>query len=181
MTKREVASLALKLLGIYAFILAISSFHSMMISLAIGAQYTGTTSHDSTFFLLAAGSGIPLLLLIFLGWYLIAASERLSKGLFPQEVGEDKISALSSEDAQTIAFSVVGLLLLTKAVPNLFRVMLRISSALQYKTLSATVIKTGIIQSSVVVVVQLALGLYLFLGSKGLSGLWHKLQRTRGM
>jgi len=96
-------------------------------------------------------------------------------------VEEDEISALSSEDMQTIAFSVVGLLLLTRAFPGLCRVILQISSALRFKNFSALITRTGILQNSVVAVVQLALGLYLFLGSKGLSGLWHKMQRTRGM
>ena len=182
MTKREVASLALKLSGIYAFIVSVSSFHSMMFMIAtIGAQYADHPGQGPNCALLAAGSVIPLLLLLFLGFYLIAASERLSRHIFPQDSAGEKTSPFSSEDMQTIAFSVVGLLLLTRAFPGLCRVILQISSALQHKTLSATVIKTGIIQSSVVIVVQLILGLYLFLGSKGLSGLWHKMQRTRGM
>ena len=182
MTKREVASLALKLSGIYALIVSVSSFHTMMFMISsVGAQYADHPGQGPNFALLAIGSVIPLLLLLFLGFYLIAASERLSKRLFPQDVEKDEISALSSEDMQTIAFSVVGLLLLTRAFPGLCRVILQISSALRFKNFSALITRTGILQNSVVAVVQLALGLYLFLGSKGLSGLWHKLQRTRGM
>ena len=176
MTKREVASLALKLSGIYAFIVSVSSVHTMMYMIAsIGTQY----DYPGTPPLLAAGSGIPLLLLLFLGFYLIAASERLSKRLFPQDAEEDKISPLSSEDVQTIAFSIVGVLLLTKAVPGLCRAILRIFD-MYHRNLPSAFIKEHIVQDSVVMV-QLALGLYLFLGGKGLSGLWHKLQRPRGM
>ena len=182
MTKREVASLALKLSGIYAFIVSVSSFDTMMFMIAsVGAQCADHPGQGPNFALLAVGFVIPLLLLLFLGFYLIAASERLSRHIFPQDSAGEKTSPFSSEDMQTIAFSVVGLLLLTRAVPGLCRVIFRISSALQYKNFSAIIIKTGIVQNSVIIVVQLVFGLYLFLGSKGLSGLWHKLQRTRGM
>jgi len=183
MTKREVASLALKLLGIYAFIISVSLLHSMMLMIATySAQYADHLGQVPSLTLLAAGSMISLLLLIFLGCYLIMASERLSRLIFPQEGTEDKISSLSSRDVQTIAFSIVGVLLLTSAVPGLFRVMLRISQVLYHqKNLFSTVVKGRIIEDSVVLVVRLTLGLYLFLGSKGLSRLWHKIQQTRGM
>ena len=177
MTKREVASLALKLSGIYAFIVSVSSFRTMMFMIASIGDHPGQGLNST---LLAAGYGIPLLLLLFLGWYLISASERLSRLIFPQDAAEDKISALSSEDAQTIAFSVVGLLLLTKAVPGLFRVILWISD-IYSRNLPLAFSKGRLVQEAVVVVVRLALGLYLFLGSKGLSELWHKMQGTRGM
>jgi len=181
MTKREVASLALKLLGIYAFILSISLLHSMMYTIAMNSgQYADQPGQSPNSALLAIGSGIPWLLLIFLGWYLIAASERLGRCIFPQATAEEKTSALSSGDVQTIAFSIVGLLLLTKAAPGLFRVILWIW-LIHSGNFPRAAAKDQIIQSSVVLVVQLVFGLYLFLGSKGLSGLWHKLQRTRGM
>ena len=177
MTKREVASLALKLSGIYAFIVSVSSFRTMMFMIASIGDHPGQGLNST---LLAAGYGIPLLLLLFLGWYLISASERLSRLIFPQDAAEDKISALSSEDMQTIAFSVVGLFLLTKAVPGLCRVILQISD-IYHQNLLLGYVKGKLVQDLVVRVVQFSLGLYLFLGSKGLSGLWHKMQRTRGM
>ena len=177
MTKREVASLALKLSGIYAFIVSVSSLHTMMYMIAMHTNHANRVT-ISPFW--AAGSAISFLFLVFLGWYLISASERLSRRLFPQDVEGDKISAFSSENMQTIAFSIAGLLLLTKAVPGLFQVILRISD-IYSRNLPLAFSKGRLVQEAVVVVVQLALGLYLFLGSKGLSELWHKMQRTRGM
>ena len=177
MTKREVASLALKLSGIYAFIVSASSFRTMMFMIAsIGDR--PAQGPNST--LLAAGYGIPLLLLLFLGFYLISASERLSRHIFPQDSATEKTSPFSSEAMQTIAFSVVGLLLLTKAIPGLCRVILQIFD-IYHQNLLLGYVKGKLVQDLVVRVLQLALGLYLFLGSKGLSGFWHKMQRTRGM
>ena len=181
MTKREVASLALKILGIYAFIISVSVLQSMVLMIATySAQYTDHPNRGPGLSSLATGSIISLLLLIFLGCFLITASEKLSRLIFPKDVAEERVLSLASKDAQTIAFSIVGVLLLARAVPRLFGVIVQISHLCQESPFSRS-IKWRAIESSVVLVVQFALGLYLFLGSKGLSGLWHKMQQTKGM
>ena len=177
MKKRDIASLALKLLGIYAFIVSISMLQSIVfvISRFIHTQ-------EANLLTSIIGFLIPLILMITFGIYLLKASDKLSNRIFTGIENNNSTMKLSSHDVQAIAFSIIGVFLITNVIPKLFQKIAQLLSlvSIQDRVLLKTV-GQRLSEDLLEMIIQLILGLYLFLGGKGISKLWHKIQSTRGM
>ncbi|RKY56513.1 MAG: hypothetical protein DRP89_01215 [Candidatus Neomarinimicrobiota bacterium] len=173
MTKNDIFSLALKILGIYALIVAITTIRfslSMILSCISSPQYSpGLLST-------IIASLIPLLLLLTLSYFLIKMSEKLSELLIPNGNVERIKTSLSTKEIYYIAFSIIGVFVIVTALPKLFQVITQFSYFKIHKgdAFSAR-IGQRLIESSVDVIVRFALGFYLFFGGKGLSTIWHKI------
>jgi hypothetical protein len=171
MTKKEIVSLSLKLAGIYCLIMAIThlSFASMTV---VSTWRKG--------FLYMLISIIPFVSLILFGAYLIFSSKLPSK-MASSMIQEEKTTSCTFQDIQVLAFSIIGVWLLSSAIPRFIQAIARITV---YSTSqqSVSVFENSFIISQIVAaVLELALGIYLFSGSKGLAKLWQKFQSTRGM
>ena len=168
MTKKEIVSLSLKLAGIYCLIMAIThlSFASMTV---VSTWRKG--------FLYMLISIIPFVSLILFGAYLIFSSKLPSK-MASSMIEEEKTTSFTFQDIQVLAFSIIGVWLLSSAIPTFFQTIVRITVLYSSSQQSIPVYFTSQI---VAAVLKLALGIYLFSGSKGLAKLWQKLQSTRGM
>lgn len=169
MTKREVGSLAFKLAGIYAIVQAIPQMHAVTFYLSgIGAD---TQAQSWLFPVMAAA---PLALMAALGCLLLAYSNRLSARMFG-EAAEDVSFGASGKELQAIAFSVVGVCFLVSALPRLLHILMY-----QHRGLFNAEVRRQISLSAWASLVgtsaQMAIGIALFFGSKGLSKLWHKLR-----
>ena len=173
MTKQDVFSLALKILGIYTIIVAISA---LRFSLSMIFSYITNPQYFPSLVSIVVGSLLPLLLLLILSYYLIKRSDKLSKTIFPNSQSEKVILTLSSVEIQSIAFSIIGVLVIVWALPKLFEIVTQLSySKIHRGDVFSVRMGQKLIEYSVDVVIRLALGIYLFIGSKGLSTIWHKI------
>jgi hypothetical protein len=175
MTRHELASFALKLLGIYAIIEALPLIQT--IGGALGMLASGQGRDMVTLWTLV-GMFIPLVLMAVAGMLLLA----FSRGLAPLLVGEDKplglATALSGADVQAIGFSVVAVLILLQAIPQLTQVVVNwqyAASRSPSEPVPAYVAR-AIWQAAVSGGIQLVLAVVLFLRARGLSNLWRRLQ-----
>jgi hypothetical protein len=172
MTKKEIVSLSLKLAGIYCLIMAISHFGYAIPSVLI----LGRRGFWSMLLLLSL---TPFVLLLLFGVYLIFSSKLPSK-MASSMIQEEKTTCFTFQDIQVLAFSIIGVWLLSSAIPTFIYAIVRIVEHLTSQQ-SVPVFDKYFISRIVAAVFKSALGIYLFSGSKGLAKLWQKLQSTRGM
>ena len=174
MTKKEIVSLSLKLAGIYCLIMAISHFGYAIPSVVI----LGRRGFWSMLLLLSL---TPFVLLLLFGVYLIFSSKLPSK-MASSMIQEEKTTCFTFQDIQVLAFSIIGVWLLSSAIPNFIRNIVEIMVMHLTSQQSVPVFRDKYFISRIVAaVLKSALGIYLFSGSKGLAKLWQKLQSTRGM
>ena len=174
MTKKEIVSLSLKLAGIYCLIMSISylSFVSMNVAAALRMESPWHMLTSITSFVSLLLPFTPFVLLLLFATYLIFSRKlplRMASSIIIQE---EEATSFTFQDIQMLAFSIIGVWLLSSAIPRLF----------------ATIVRMGdlqpayyIISQMVTEVLKVALGIYLFLGGKGLVRLWQKSHSARGM
>ncbi|MHC4213240.1 MAG: hypothetical protein ACYSWP_07715 [Planctomycetota bacterium] len=173
MTKNEIVSLSLKLLGIYCLIIAITH-----LSYAIQSVVSLFKQEEFGSILIL----IPFVLLLLLfGLYLIF-SDRLPLKMTSLMTQEEKTTSFTFQDIQVLAFSIIGVWLLSSAVPNFFHVIVQIILIRSTSQRPVSFLQNSIYISQIVaVVLKIALGIYLFSGGKGLTQLWQKFQNTSDM
>jgi hypothetical protein len=178
MTKKEIVSLSLKLAGIYCLIMAITRLNFAIMS-AVSSLRQGFWDMliSITPFVLLLLSFTPVVLLLLFGAYLIFSSKLPSK-MVSSMIEEEKTTSFTFQDIQVLAFSIIGVWLLSSAIPSFIQVIVRITVL---HSSSQQSVPVYYISQIVAVVLKLALGIYLFSGSKGLAKLWQKFQSTRGM
>jgi hypothetical protein len=179
MTRRELGSLAIRLFALYllvsAFQIAASGLFSVLylrLILPLTQNYYRSSPTGSYNLFSALFSMIPALINAAAGVYLIRKSHALGAGLLPGGDPEAPIATISLYDAQTVAFSVVGLYLLAASIARFCAV---------YPTLSymprntyVTGPRPGFVNVTEAVA-QFVLGLFLFFGSRLLARLWWSL------
>ncbi len=171
MTKKEIVSLSLKLAGIYCLIMSIP--HVGHVMAAVSTWRLG--------FLFMLISITPFVLLLLFGAYLIFSSKLPSK-MASSMIQEEKTTSFTFQDIQVLAFSIIGVWLLSSTIPTFIQVIVRITLLHSTSQRSFSVFRDSYIISQIVAaVLKLALGIYLFSGSKGLAKLWQKFQSTRGV
>jgi len=174
MNTRSVASLSLKLLGIYAIILALPHTQILLF-------FTQSFHGRETSPLMIVGYLAPFLLLIATGATLICFSAKLSRLLVSTSDSKSEPET-STSDIQAIAFSIAGVIIAAKAIPRITQIVTNIS--LLYNKGLESMAERAIAQawaSGLGLVVQLAIGLWLFFGARGLTHMWQRLQETRPM
>jgi hypothetical protein len=181
MTKKEIVSLSLKLAGIYCLIMAISylSFAIMSAHSALRQGFWDMLISITPFVSLLL-SFTPVVLLLLFGAYLIFSSKLPSK-IASSMIEEEKTTSFTFQDIQVLAFSIIGVWLLSSAIPAFIRPIVQI---ILYSTSqrSVSVFRDSYMISQIVAaVLKLALGIYLFSGGKGLAKLWQKFQSPKGM
>ncbi len=183
MTKKEIVSLSLKLAGIYCLIMAIThlNFAIMYAASALRGQSFWSMLISITPFLLLLLSFTPVVLLLLFGAYLIFSNKLPSK-MASSMIEEEKTTCFTFQDIQVLAFSIIGVWLLSSTIPTFIQVIVRITVLYSASQQSVPVFRNSYIISQIVAaVLKLALGIYLFSGSRGLAKLWQKFQSTRGM
>ncbi len=164
-TKKEIAILSFKVLGVYAFIRVIDHLPYILDSMF------GNDNGKATIPNLLIITIPPLLLLLcgVLLWYM---APFLASSVYKSPAFENEPNA-SLADIQTVAFTVVGLFLLASALPQI------VSFIIIYYTMWTTDIvgKHALIQNGIVLLLKIGLGLWLLLGSRGLVKLIRSTQR----
>jgi len=183
MTKKEIISLSLKLAGIYCLIMAIFHLGYAIPSIVSSLRRQGFWSMliSITPFVSLLLFFTPFVLLLLFGFYLIFSNKLPSK-MASSMIQEEKTTSFTFQNIQVLAFSIIGVWLLSSAIPTLTGLIVQI--IIQHLTSQPSdFVFPGsyYISRIVAAVLKLALGIYLFSGGKGLTKLWQKCQSTRGM
>ncbi len=177
MTKQEIASLALKLLGIYCFIQALTFLASTLSLVGMNVSEMGLSKS-----LMVAGGALPVLGYLLAGSVLLMYGDRISGKLTSKgkKMGTSA-TGITTRDVQTLAFSIVGIYLIAMSLPNLASLLWTI--AYYYRKGGPDLARAGVEnvwRHTIQVVVEFVIGIGLFLGARGVSSLWFFLQKARG-
>ncbi|MFA6054753.1 MAG: hypothetical protein WC769_05190 [Thermodesulfovibrionales bacterium] len=182
MNQYQIASLSLKLLGIYSIIEAIPLLRELSQVFAwrgSGIQMEGGPIQTD---LLLLGILISFGLLILVGICLILFSKSLARRITTKGEIITETTELTARNIQSIAFSVVGLVMIVIAIPHL----VQLAANLQVlKNAGSEAVKRDISIGtwvySIGIAAQFIIGVLLFFGSRGLSSLWYFFQKLRPM
>ncbi|MBL7215099.1 MAG: hypothetical protein ISS71_05425 [Phycisphaerae bacterium] len=180
MTKREIASLVIKLMGVFILIKSIAyvpmTFSGLFTIWRPGVENSG--------FGWAILLGVIVLVLsvaaVVFSLSIIIFSDKVAARLIKED--NDKFvevgNLVNKEDVMLVVFSCIGLYLIVTAIPSL--IVYTHSILTFYKSCAGRPVypSGGWYQFSRLIapVVQIGLGVWLFAGSKGLVKLWHKIR-----
>ena len=177
MKANQLATLVLRLLGIYCLIVFIP-----FVSVFGSAIFYAGSTHDNSGI---AEIIIAILALVFwlgVGILLIACSVPLGKKLTPKEIGEGSMSAISFEQVQMLAFAVAGILIFAEALPqllnsisSLFTSLNQVNGRNQYSPNAEFNWRS--LLTAVGIILKAALGLCLLFGAHGFANFWRSLKR----
>ena len=176
MSRHEISSFALNILGIICIIFAISSLENLFAYVIYTVNDAGGSSVD--FVILLFSATVPFTILLIAGIILLKNSDIWGKKFWRDEQPITTQSGISKDEVQIIGFSLIGLLLLAFAVPKLFKIIIAL-----FESLSGTghsPYSSYVIKDIVFVLVQISIGIYLFISSVGLNKFWKQIQKTRG-
>ncbi len=179
MSLRGIASLGFKLLGIFVIVQAVPLLQDIGIFLGSIESLASTNVNIAVLIISAI---LPVGLLIGIGCGLLIFSSKLASRLITPDTEGPRDPSADSEDIQAVAFSVIGVLVFVLAVPKLFQIGANyygIKQMGQYAR--AELFWRGTWVHVIGLLVQLLIGLGLFLGARGLSNFWQRLQTTRPM
>ena len=163
MSKREIASLACKILGIYIIVQGVNVLSSILyVSVATSIATSNPMLNVVNETLVNIIFSITYIIVGALLWFF---SDKLSSRMVTKE-NESIVKSIGMEvsDIQRVSFSVLGLYFLGGSLPRLVSALLSIYS-MREMTPSAT---GYILRSSVEAISEFIIGLVLFLGSQGL-------------
>ncbi len=164
MTKHEVAVLACKILGIYFVVGGLSGLGYAVTEL-VRHFSRGTEGSMSNLWLATLVGSTLMVVFGILLWVLV---DRIAARVVSGAEAPTEVSKISGADIQAIAFSVVGMLVLARFFPQLAQLIVYLSILDRYDHTPVDAMTKGRIGG---LIVQLAIGLWLLLGSRGLVGL----------
>lgn len=167
MTKREIASLVIKLMGVFILLRSIS--YAPMIfgnAFQVGAGLLSTLMH-------------VFLSIIAIAWgmFIILFSDRIAKWLIKDDHPIQLPGSVRKEDVMLVVFTCIGLYLIVTAIPSL---ILYLSNFLRVRrAASGSSYYTGGFYNAfqlIAPLVQISLGVWLFAGSRGIVKFWQKIR-----
>jgi hypothetical protein len=170
MNMKQIAKLALQIIGIYTIVSAIPLIRAFIN--ALGFPVEGPLMRLT----LIISAIIPFFLLIVAGCYFIIKANSLSDMLISNENKIDSNIAIKSIELQAIAFSIVGVVLMVLTIPKLFQLGVNIY-ALQKaadKFGAEPKLARDTISFGVSLLIQFILGVLLFFSGNSIANLWHK-------
>ena len=170
MTTRSLAFVGIRLLGIYLVVRELSTV-SILVTAMPGFPDKTQRIYSFTYIL-------PILAIFIYGLCLVALAPRLASRFVRDEPGGSEPKSVSSQEIQSLAFSIAGVIIVCLAAPevvhNAAMIVLTRSQALPgemnaplQQQLSVKLISHGF---------QAILGLCLFLRARGLAWFWHRIQ-----
>lgn len=179
MTQREIARLCCKVIAIYALIRAIESA-AVLGWILLGPSSSGITewqTYVQVFFF-----ALPPVVLVAMSVFLWKNAGVVAAWISGHDLQDDpdepdiKPTRANSHELQAVAFATLGLWAIINALPRLidlgFRAMIPPSSSLA--------VEFGLLSASrlVAISLQLAIGVWLLFGSRGLVQLLYKLRNV---
>jgi len=167
MTKRDILELAIKIIGIYMIILILNFIHSILISIPWIFE---RREHNSLLFLISYT--ISVLIYFIVAYNFIFRADSLANIICKEDKSFGGSNNIQKETIQEIAFTVVGIYLIANALPKITDAIINIIQQGRFKNIQYTRGFTYIISS----IVQIGIGIFLVLGSKGLVNSIKKLR-----
>jgi len=172
MTTRSFASLAFKLLGTYMLVLSVG--------IAMNLCYSPRKPFGFAFSSYIITLLLPLVLAITFGVVLIVKSNVFAQWAVSTE-GEVEEAVPAVKATQSLAFSVLGVAIFVSAIVGLVSV---VSILMTTRTVGSRMRQAVFAFQAywpllAGVLVELAIGAYLFFGVGSLSKLWHRIQESR--
>jgi hypothetical protein len=174
MTKRDILALACKIFGVYFFMVALETLQTIGVTISSLSQMPELQRNGYL-----VGSIIPFLVLILGSLSLIKWSTQISKWLDgnDKEVEGDKKHENVSEDIlQKIIFSGIGTLIIANSLPRITQIIISIIVQVQEQSSLNRGIGLNTWITIFIFIVQLSIGVYLFVGSKALIQLVKKFR-----
>jgi hypothetical protein len=176
MKPNQLATLVLRLLGIYCLIVFVP-----VVSLMSSALFFARRSNDSY-----ETAALVLAVLFFVFWIgigvsLIVCSVPWGKRIAPKDVDEGSITTVSFDQVQMLAFAVAGVLIFAEALPQLlnslssfFTSLNQVAGRSQYPP--NTQFNWSMFLAVTGTLLKAALGLGLFFGARGFANFWRFLR-----
>jgi hypothetical protein len=171
MTKREIASLVIKLMGVFILIRSLL-YMPMTFGNVFTVGWQDRGEWIGTLFLLGFLSVLPPVFSL----AIIILSDKLAEWLIKDDHPIELPGSVRKEDVMLVVFTCVGLYLIVTAIPTL---IVYLSNFLMFHRARNGVSYSGGFYNAyrlVAPVVQIALGVWLFVGSSGLVKLWKKIR-----
>ncbi|MDQ7096725.1 hypothetical protein REC12_24335 [Desulfosporosinus sp. PR] len=159
MNKREIVSLACKILGVYVIIQGIDIIANVLTASVINPNQMGLENLIAII--------VPYIFPIIFGVLLWVLSGRLSSTMV--EAGDftnDSSSSIKADDIQRIVFSAIGLLLIGNSLPKIVTNLTSMLTTSEVPNMTAR-----LLPGMVGALIQIIFGIGVFLGSKGLVSL----------
>jgi hypothetical protein len=177
MTKREIASLVIKLMGVFILLKTIG-YAPMAFSVLFTVGRAGWNTGFATAALQVVG-GLFLMGLA-LGWavLIIVLSDKFARWLIKEDKPLEMTNSMNKEEVMVIAISCIGLYFTVAAIPSIIFQLSNFLSLRRAGTDYSAYWSGGFHRMLTLIapVVQIALGLWLFAGSKGIVKLWKKIR-----
>ena len=170
MTKNFVFSISLKLMGIYSFVQAIILLQGFGMFITSYSHFAGEEVNLPAMFI---GALLPSCLLFILCFVLITFSNKIANKLIGSNESVGFSSNLTSKDFQSLAFSVIGVVIILFAFIQVIRYGSSIILALQSAQDSSRLLSLPYI---IGIITEFVVGAALFFGAKPLSLFWHRLK-----
>jgi len=174
MTKHQIAVLACRVLGILAIIQALGMLQ-MVVATAGTVLWGDIAGKDAGLIIISVM--IPFAIHLCFGICLWLFAERIAPYLAGDGDFNIAETKLVVEDLLTAAFSVIGMWVLVQAVIRFLQYVLNFC-LIQLPASSGGYMHKQLLVQVVVLVVQFAIGLYLFLGARGLVGILRSLREA---
>lgn len=186
MTKREIASLACKILAVYALLQLpqyVQGIYFLLSGIFAGELWGDNIHRIQSLFWSLSTVFVPMLLYLVVGILLWRRSDALaSRMVSDEQTGQDQCR-LPGREFMAIAFSIVGLVVLVHAMPRIAHLLARLvyRPTLDFPGLGGgREWDVGTIAQLAAMTVQVILGAVLLVGGRALSQLVMKI-RTAGL
>jgi len=167
MTKRDILELAIKIIGIYMVILILNFIHSILISIPWIFE---RREHNSLLFLISYT--ISVLIYFVVAYYFIFRANSLANIICKEDKPFRESNNIQKETIQEIAFTVVGIYLIANVLPKITQSIITLIQQGRFKNIQFSYSFSHLISS----IIQIGIGIYLVLGSKGIVNTIKKLR-----
>jgi len=169
MTKRDILELAIKIIGVYMIILILNFIHSILISIPWIFE---RREHNILLFIISYT--ISVLIYFIVAYNFIFRADSLANIICKEDKSLEFNSSIQKETIQEIAFTIVGIYLIAIALPKITDGIINIIYQGRLKNIQFTQGFYYIVNS----IVQIGIGIFLVLGSKGIVNTIKKLRAT---
>ncbi|MCG3150411.1 MAG: hypothetical protein PCFJNLEI_03896 [Verrucomicrobiae bacterium] len=176
MTKREIASLGLKLLGVYALL---TTLWVIPLVVELLSNLGRTRTNAEVYWLTVAGVSLQATASLVTGFVLLRYSNWLAAKMVPagEPAATSESPATSLREWQAIAFSVLGLYLIAAGFPRLaaFAAQLLEAKINALPNMPAMIRRSALI-GAIVPCAQMILGVVIFFKARALVAWWERHQ-----
>jgi len=169
MTKREIASLAIKLMGVFILLKSIAYMPSVFSVMFSVMRTEGVLFAISIVLISIFMAVIPLAWSILV----IVFSDKAAAWLIKEDNAiANSGTLISKDDVMVIAISCIGLYFIVNTTPRFIHALIAIRT--YPHTPFPNILNVG--RELIAPAVQIALGVWLFVGSKGIAKFWKKIR-----